>query len=892
MTNLSLSLLGSFQAWTGNGQQHTFRTIKERALLAYLAVEHERRHSREELAMFLWPDRSEGVARNNLRQALYGLRQAVGEVNFEQIFSVTAHELQIVQPQKFWVDVVAFQVHLKAFQAHRKIQPEPCAYCLQHLHDAVELYRGSFLEDILLETNYDFQDWATCHREQYHRLQMQALESLVDIYESMRDNAQAVLFMLRLVEMDAENESQYRRLMRLMAHSGHFNAALEQYEICRRQAKRQGRQPEQETAALAEQIQLGRFSIPSSHRIEPQHNLPEQLTTFVGREMELAWLARALENPLQRLVSVVGPGGVGKTRLVIQAVLMNIGLFPDGAFYIPLASIPSIDFLVDFISRQIGLSFSGEEDARATLFEYLRMKRLLLVFDNFEHLLEGRELLLELLQIAPFIKALVTSREQLHTQAEFLMELEGLPYLTEGEQVSLPSNFSRVSTPAMYLLLERAGRVRQEIAASSVDGIVASINDPSELEGALKICRLVSGLPLGIELAASWARDFSLAHIAEEIQSSLEFLQSSLQDLPDRHRSLRASFEYSWDLLTESEQEVFGKLSVFPGSFTAAAAHAVTGAGFPWLLRLIDKSLVRRFSYGRYDLHPLLRQFGGQKLRQFSRRIGDQIHQRHAQYFCAFLSERCSSLKSAAQVEALQEVEVELENIRAAWEWAVEHQAFDLLQGAAEAFFYFNETRSRWREGADLFGKAVSYLMDSNAAAGLHRHTLAYLLACQGWFSCRLTRFEQANDQVQESLRLLEGANASFERNVAHFVLGFLYVWMGWFEEAWLHLKMSLRLAEQISDSWSAAWSKELLAEIAFESGQTGLLLNPFLDALNSFEEIGDRRGICRSLNYLGNIALAAERFQEAQGYFEKIQSHLEQIGDIWGSAGAYNKLG
>jgi DNA-binding SARP family transcriptional activator len=322
MAYLSLSLLGPFQAWTENGQQQTFRTLKERALVAYLAVEHERRHPREELAELFWPERSEGIARNNLRQALFGIRQAVGEAGFDAIFTVTPHEVQANLSQRIWLDVAAFGVHLQAFREHSPDQPEPCGYCLQQLHDAVELYRGYFLEDVVLEKNQEFQHWVLGRRERYLQQQRHAIENLVTLNESLGNYSQAALYLLRLIEMSGLVEDQYRRLMLLLARNGQFNAALEHYEILRRRlAESQGRAPGEETVEIAGQIQVGRFDL-SLPRSETRHNLPEQLTPFIGREMELAWLAHALENPLQRLVSVVGPGGVGKTRLAVQAALM------------------------------------------------------------------------------------------------------------------------------------------------------------------------------------------------------------------------------------------------------------------------------------------------------------------------------------------------------------------------------------------------------------------------------------------------------------------------------------------------------------------------------------------------------------------------------------------
>jgi DNA-binding SARP family transcriptional activator len=468
MALLSLSLLGSFQAWTANGEQQTFRTLKERALLAYLAIEHGRSHRREDLAELLWPDRSEGVARNNLRQAMYGLRQVVGEAEFDNIFLVTSKDVRFNLSEKVWLDVAAYEIHLKAVKAHLHQQTGPCAYCLQHMRDAVEIYRDSFLWDVYFDKNAAYQDWLISRRENYFQLQLQALRSLVEMYESMEEYSQAAIYALRLVAMDDLNESLYRQVMILLARLGQHTAAMEQYELCRQKRKAGlGVDLEQETIALAEHIRQGRFDptlLPVDSLV---HNLPVHLTPFIGREMELAKMTQIIENLNCRLLSVVGPGGVGKTRLAVQAAMLQLRSFNDGVYFVALDAVKSTGHLAEVISRTIGLSPAGDQDLTNTLIDFLRLRRVLLVLDNFEHLLEGRDLLLEILQAAPFTKILVTSRERLHLQAEFLLELSGLPFpheelvVVDGDNGQVLLNMRQY--PAIELLLERSSRVYSEI---------------------------------------------------------------------------------------------------------------------------------------------------------------------------------------------------------------------------------------------------------------------------------------------------------------------------------------------------------------------------------------------------------------------------------------------
>lgn len=901
MPYLSLSLLGPFQAWNVNGSMKSFRTIKERALLSYLVVENGRVHRRDALAELFWPDRPEGVARNNLRQALYGIRQAIGEAGFEAIFSVTGEDVQVNISDGIWLDLTAYNIHLKASQEHNHEVSGPCPSCMQHLRDAVELYRGSFLEDVTLDNNQEFQDWLEFHRDQFLRLQIQALEVLVLEFERMGDYTQAIEYAENLTRLDDLKESLSRRLMTLLAKAGRGGAALEWFETYQRKAQDLfGTPPSEDLMELARQIRLGQFEPGPAIVAAAPHNLPEHLTPFIGREMELSRLAQLMSSAGCRLISIVGLGGVGKTRLAVQATKMVLRQFPDGIYFISLETVASPEQLIESIGQGLGLVPGAKQDMRTVLLGYLRLKHILLILDNFEHLQESKGVLLEILQAAPFAKILVTSRERLLLQAESLVELGGLPFPTampndeEAPLMRPPQSFA-----AVQLFLERAGRVLHSGPSNNHQGAHLSNNgdgelptpDAHEMDAVVRICQMVDGLPLGIELAASLARDYSFSQIATEVQHSLDFLSSSLQDLPERQRSLRVSFEHSWDLLPESEREVFTRLAVFPGSFSSSAAQVIAGAAMPWLMRLSDRSLIRRSTFGRYDLHPLIRQYAGQKLRQFSRRIEDQAQQQHAEYFCNFLKEREQALRGLRQAEALREIEVDLENVLAAWDWAVEHGAFNLLQGAAFSLMYFMESRTRWQAGEARFGHSVEVLAPL-AATPSARHVLGLLNASWGWFSCRLTNFQQAESHLLQALDLLSDLDMSIERVFAHFTLGFLYVWMGRFKDAWAHLSTSQSISEQNRDPWGAAWASEILAEIAFESGQSGFSEKPFLQTLAQFERIGELRGSSRALNYLGNIALGLGQYQAARAYFERMLAQVEKAGDVWGAAGGYTKLG
>src|SRR3954469_17290896 len=326
-------------------------------------------------------------------------------------------------------------------------------------------------------------------------------------------------------------------------------------------------------------------------------NLPLPRKSFLGRASELEEIDRLLEDPECRLLTLVGPGGAGKTRLALQAAARRVDRYPHGVHFVPLASVASPDLLAPALAESIQFAVDGAHSgfsAQDQLLDYLSERSTLLVLDNFEHLVEDSGFLSELVERAPHVELLTTSRERLNVQSEWVLDVEGLGVAENGN--------GNGSASAVRLFVERA---RQVVPGFAVD-------DATEV---LRICLRVDVMPLGIELSASWASVLSCAEIAAEIEGSIDFLATSMRDVPERHRSLRAAIDQSWRLLTDEQRSAFSRLSVFRGSFDRAAAIAFTGADLRLLSELVAKSLLRRPDFGRFELHELLRQYAAEQLR-------------------------------------------------------------------------------------------------------------------------------------------------------------------------------------------------------------------------------------------------------------------------------------
>ncbi len=907
MALLSIHVLGPFQAKLAGESVAGFATDKGRALLTYLALSPDRPHRREALAGLLWPDYPERSARASLRNALANLRQVVRDRAASPPFlHSTRQTIQFNGQSAYWLDAEAFEAQIAT------VPPTSEA-----LEQALSLVRGTFLEGFTLADAAPFEEWLLLRREYYGRRVVEALGSLAAIYEGQGAYDLALSHAQRLVELEPWQEEGHRQLMRLLARSGHRSQALAQYEnLCRSLRDELGAEPSEETRALHEAIVSGELQAdPAWQPGPPVWRLPASPTSFVGREAELAEIARLLQDPDCRLLTLIGPGGVGKSRLALEAAAAQLDLcpsrYPHGACYVPLAPVASDELVVPTIAAALGFSFHAREgdDPKQQLLNYLRGKQMLLVLDNFEQLLDSAGLLSEILDVAPGLRLLVTSRERLNLRREWLFRVPGMRYPGE-EPVESPEAYS-----AVQLFLNRA---RQADAGFAV---------PEEIPDLIRICRLVEGLPLGIELSAAWVKMLSCREIADEIDRSLDFLSTKTRDVPERHRSLRAVWDQSWALISEDEKGVFKRLSVFRGGFQRDAAVHVAGATLPLLSALIDKSLVRRERPGWYDVHEVLHRYALEKLGQLpSEEI--EAHDRHSAYFTSFLQHRERALKGASQIEALEEIVANLPNVRTAWRWAVAQGKVAKFRNAATSLWLFYEMRGLFEEGEEAFAQAVAMLEAKACEAVEAEVALGLGLALQGRFVGRLYRFGLASELLRRGQALLRRLGARRELALATSLSFFpgaeecfadleellqesltLYRGLGdqwgvafalsrflWttrpHSDAQRYLQESLAIGREIGDRWTVGLCLDRMGEISQHTGAFGEAKQRYQESREVFHELGDRDAEQMSLDRIGYVARALGCYEEArQCHRESLRISREE-GNRLGTAGSLDNLG
>jgi predicted ATPase/DNA-binding SARP family transcriptional activator len=917
MHRLAISLLGPFEVTLDGEPVTRFGADTARALLAYLALHPRTAHRRETLAGLLWPDQPEAEARHNLAQALNRLRQAIGDRTAAPPFlEITRQTIGLHPEGDAWVDVAAFWEALATCRGHGHRRIETCDVCAGRLEAAASLYRGEFMAGFSLDSAL-FEEWLVVEREELHRGALDVLRDLAGYHEAQGAYEEAIRYARRQIELEGWREEAHRQVMRGLALSGDRGGAMAQYEACRRTLEVElGVEPEGETQALYERIRTGEELQPQGAL--PPHNLPAYLTPFVGRKEYLTEIADRLADPACRLLTLVGPGGIGKTRLAVEAARGQIGCFKDGAFFISFAALGSPEEIVSTVAQALGLVFHQGRDPRQQLFDYLREREMLLVLDNLEHLLDDVSLIAQILRVAPAVKIVSTSRARLNVQIEHLLPVAGVDYpplalrmeaLVSGESRAgqeLPKRVIEYS--AVELFLQSARRVRRGLELGDDD--VAHV---------AQICCLVQGMPLAIILAAAWMEVLSPAEIATEIERGLDFLETDLRDLLERQRSIVAVFDASWKMLGDAERAAFARLSAFRGGFTREAAQAVAGVGLRTLKALAQKSFLTRDGTGRYEVHELLRQYGEIRLGEIPGER-ERTHDRHCAYYAAFCDHREAATMSGEQREVL----LEIDNIRTALRWATVHsKATEIHRFSRPLFWVYSQ--QGWQHEAEATLDWVVGVLRTGSVDGQRGVALGSVLGQLGFFTAHNGHPENGAKLVQEGLFILRKLDARpqlagcmIDAVLAHLrsdypeakrllqeslaiyremddrlgmmrALGTLGLLAMEHEvdypEAERYCREALTIGRELDDRQHIAWALAHLGRIVRAQGKYRESKRLLEEGLSVAQESGHPGQVAIAIRALGDTVFAQREYREAQGYYQEALDYYRDWGDYDGIA-------
>jgi len=611
------------------------------------------------------------------------------------------------------------------------------------------------------------------------------------------------------------------------------------------------------------------------------------------------------------VISLTGPGGIGKSRIALAIAEKQLSQFVDGVYLVQLEGLESALDLPAKIAEAIEFSF-GSGDPKTELLNYLREKQMLLVLDNFETVMDAAQLAADIAENAPKTQVLVTSRERLRLRGEHVFEVDAMVMPTAKEET--PEQMA--AHAVVKLFLQSAKRVMPHFEL-----------DAQNAHTVAEIIRMVGGLPLGVELAAGWLEALPLEEIKSEIEKSLDFLETDLRDVPERHRSLRAVAENTWNLLNKDEREAFLKLAVFRGGFEREAAQIVAGASLKTLTNLVNKSLLVRDPEGRYRGHKLLQQYAEERLKE-NTDLKMSIFMAHGEYYGLLASKLEPAMNSHKEIAAIEMLDKEIENIRMVWRKGIYLKFYEKVDRMQDALLYYYLGRSMLHEGYDSF----KYLADEMQKDGFEDSTYWRARVRHAWFGTRLGKYEAAIDISRKAIEFF-GDFPSTERAQALNNMSYAYMMLGNYEQSIAeaaksvecitakddmisyaigmsnmgyayYLKGDLRKAKEIYESLLSeadlkdysptgiAYGKNNLGEILMALGEIKRAQTLFQEAYAIFEEAHQKRGMAFTALNLAGIAFRQSDYASSKVRYEEGYALYKDIGDRWGIAQALSNLG
>jgi predicted ATPase/DNA-binding SARP family transcriptional activator len=819
-------------------------TQKSTSLLAYLLLNKNFPHSREKLATLFWGDVSEEKARHSLRTSLVTLRKELGNELF-----ITDHETVQINPDiSIWVDALELQQY-----AHSATKDD-----FSNMQYAIDLYRGDLLADF-----YD--EWVLEEREHYRVLYLDLLLRMTQLMRSRSEYVRAIEYAESALVSDPANERAHQHLIFCRLASGDRSAALRQYEICHRVLQEElAVEPSPETIALYRWI----VQAPVEAFEARITNLPIPITSFIGRAREMARVKQLLEKA--RLVTLTGSGGCGKTRLAIQVASDLVVSFRDGVWWVDIAPLLDTSLIPQAIAKAVGVHEIPNAPLSESLVNHFHARNILLVLDNCEHLVDGIvRLAMALLGACPELKILATSREVLGIQGEMFLRVPPLSFpisrkLQPGEKLE--------DYESVRLLIERATAVKMDFKYTGENASAVA-----------QICQRLDGIPLAIELAAARVKVLPVQQIAARLDDRFSFLTNASRTTLPRHQTLRAVIDWSFNLLSEKEQAVLCKLSVFVGGWTLEASAAVCSDAvssremLDVMSSLVDKSLVivseEPVGEARYRMLETMRQYGLERLNEAGQ--VDATRHRHALFFAELAEKTEQQLRSREMRTWIERLEIEHDNFRAALEWSLTHESPESSCRFAGALGIFWRKRGYLSEGREYLER----LMARGKKAP--PRTLVKAMIPVSLLMRDLGDYDRAMALQEESLEILRATRDKLGMVEALIQGGLLAVYENDPQRAFAYFDECLDVSEELDYHWGRAMALVNLGHAAlFNLQWNAQAKSRCVESLELFKELNDETEQAHALIILGAGAHYENDDQRGRTQLEQAVTICRQAGD------------
>ncbi|MFV1949490.1 MAG: tetratricopeptide repeat protein [Anaerolineales bacterium] len=828
---LEIKALGNLVITKDGKPPPSLRSLRAQVILTYLALE-SGSHHRNYLASMFWPESSEEKALTSLRVVLTELRKGVGEY-----LSISRTDVSINPESKVILDVFELDELIKLGKIDR----------------ALNLYRGDLLTGIYIPGSVEFENW---RRWESERIRIQIAESLEDRIKnriSLNRYQETAELSLRLLKIDPTNETANQSYSIALAMSGHRSAAVKHIQSFRKILREElGIEPSHEITDIQERISEGDLDS-LEFNLKPKGNFPSQQTKFIGRVDELARLTKLITNPDCHLISIIGPGGIGKTCLAIQSIEANIQHFPDGVYFVPLEPVASSEGIFHAIAKAMDFKFDtiiSLIDPQTQLLDVIGDSKIMLLLDSFEHLTKLGNQISILLNSAPNLRILVTSRHKLNVPSEWVLILEGM---TTGE-----SNTNHINDlpEALELFLHRVEQNNPGLVIRNDDMIPATM-----------ICELVEGLPLGIELAAGWTSVLSISEIASEISKTYEFLDGQ-PETNDKHQQIKAIFTSSWNLLDQSQQKTMAGLSVFQSGFSRHAAKQIIDATLTDLSTLQDKSMIRKNPQGKFEIHSVIHEFCREILLG-SPQEWQSIRLKHFQYYAEYLYSRIPVMYTLNENCTCLEIKNELPNIQAAAEFAALTIEEFLDQEIIKNLYSYYIIHG-WHEGGVAFQRLAELVIENQSKdPEIYGLLIAKIQAQRGFFYSNLGLIEESEEICQKSLSVLEEAKELRELAICIQNLGINAIFRGEYDQAFRLLNKAINISKLTSCSSFPSFYL-WVGYVHFLLGNYQQGMESFFISLDLFEQDNNDRGTAFSLSKMGLAQDGLGNYQKANSYHEK----------------------